>query len=419
MTQPRDKVFISYSHKDKKWLDRLQTTLKPLPISIWADTQIKAGAKWSEEITGALSSAKVAVLLVSQSFLSSEFITNEELPALLEAAEKDGVTILWVALEACLYDETEISKYQSLNNPARPLDKLKGATLSEELVNIAKQIKTAVGPIPQETAARKRREISNLATRGNVLRERRDDLLKDEHVADASLQVPAQKWLLNKKTLSYLAALAILLTGVIVGYFKIPQTEIPLTTTAFGDDFEVFNEHRWSLPASGWRVESDGRLHLQSASVVLYPKGQNYRDFVMNFHLKLTDAGGAAWAVRVRDERNYYLFYLSGPGGMFPGRINVYIVKDGKFDPKNHFNSAPALVKVREAGQYDVEVTANAGLIESKIISADDGQEIKLISFKDPNDTFPSGSIGFRTVGSESFSIDELNVAPPEAQQPR
>ena len=51
----RDKVFISYSHKDKKWLDRLQTTLKPLVrkevFTIWADTQIKAGTNWKDEIT--------------------------------------------------------------------------------------------------------------------------------------------------------------------------------------------------------------------------------------------------------------------------------------------------------------------------------------------------------------------------------
>lgn len=40
--QVRDQVFISYSHKDKKWLERLHPTLKPLvrhgTVSVWADT---------------------------------------------------------------------------------------------------------------------------------------------------------------------------------------------------------------------------------------------------------------------------------------------------------------------------------------------------------------------------------------------
>ena len=141
-------VFISYSHQDQQWLTQLQTQLKPLirnqTIAAWDDTQIRAGAKWRKDIDQALAAAKVAVLMVSPNFLASDFIANHELPPLLDAAERKGLTIIWIPISYSLYEETEINAYQAAHPPSQPIDSLSPSERNKAWVAICKQIKAAV-----------------------------------------------------------------------------------------------------------------------------------------------------------------------------------------------------------------------------------------------------------------------------------
>jgi len=135
----RHHVFISYSHRDKKWLSELQTMLKPLVrvglIEVWDDNKIKPGATWKTEIERALASAKVAVLLVTANFLASDFIASNELPPLLQAARDRGLVVLWIYFSSCLYEITEIANFQAAHGIGRALDRMpkpnRQAVLSE------------------------------------------------------------------------------------------------------------------------------------------------------------------------------------------------------------------------------------------------------------------------------------------------
>src|SRR5260370_31391907 len=99
------KIFISYSHRDKRWLDRLLVHLRPMEregvIDLWADTRIGAGDDWRHEIEAALSAADIAFLLISADFLASDFIASIELPALLLAARQRNCKVLSIIVGPC------------------------------------------------------------------------------------------------------------------------------------------------------------------------------------------------------------------------------------------------------------------------------------------------------------------------------
>lgn len=112
-------------------------------LTVWDDTQIQPGAKWRNQIATAVAATKVAVLMVSPDFLASNFIAENELPPLLDAAEAEGLTIIWIPLSYCLYEETEIEKYQAAHPPNQPLGSLSTTDQNRIWVDICKKIKTA------------------------------------------------------------------------------------------------------------------------------------------------------------------------------------------------------------------------------------------------------------------------------------
>jgi internalin A len=144
----KDQVFISYSHRDTKWLGELETHLKPFlrngTIPSWSDQQIAPGSEWFTEIEVASANSKIAVLLVSPDFFASDFIHEHELGPLLKKADQDGVTILWVPVRDSAYKQTPLANYHAVIDPIKPLARMKSPKRDEAWVKICDEIKKAV-----------------------------------------------------------------------------------------------------------------------------------------------------------------------------------------------------------------------------------------------------------------------------------
>ena len=134
----RKQAFISYSHADKEYVDRLRLHLKPLEdkydFEIWNDDKIKVGDKWKEEIRENLEKSTVVVLVISADFLASDFVMKYEYPEALKMAQAQGTKIVVVIASPCLFDEFEISEFQAVNSSEETLLDLEEKSADQERV---------------------------------------------------------------------------------------------------------------------------------------------------------------------------------------------------------------------------------------------------------------------------------------------
>jgi CheY-like chemotaxis protein len=147
--EDKPSIFICYSHKNKNWLNYILEVLEPYSaagiMTYWVDTEIEDGKNWENAIQEAIKYSDVALLLLSNSFLSSKFILSVELPFIL-AQNKSGILdIIWFCIESCPYHLIEgLSSIQSAHPPDDPLNKYNPSKRKSVLVSICKNIASII-----------------------------------------------------------------------------------------------------------------------------------------------------------------------------------------------------------------------------------------------------------------------------------
>jgi hypothetical protein len=156
----REKVFLSYSHRDREWLERLLEHLAVLErwglIHSWSDTRIAAGADWQGEIDEALGQSKVAVLLISPAFLASRYIWEREWPRIRDH-KAHGMEVLPLVVRACAWRlDKELRELQVRPVDGRPLATGNEAQIDLELAAFVYELATVVQQFPGDLATQER-----------------------------------------------------------------------------------------------------------------------------------------------------------------------------------------------------------------------------------------------------------------------
>lgn len=112
------KAFISYSHHDAEFLTALHQHLAALRrqklLETWTDREIDAGGELDGEIAVAMGKANLFLLLVSSSFINSDYCYEKEFKKALEKQKAGNALIVPIIVRPCDWLIPELRQFKAL-----------------------------------------------------------------------------------------------------------------------------------------------------------------------------------------------------------------------------------------------------------------------------------------------------------------
>ena len=119
------KLFYCYAHEDRYLLEELDRHLSLLKrqysLVTWGDYEINPGMEWSKEIDARLNAAHIILLLISPSFMASEYCYSVQMKRALKRHEAGEVSIIPILLRSVDWTDASFSHLQLLPKGAKPL----------------------------------------------------------------------------------------------------------------------------------------------------------------------------------------------------------------------------------------------------------------------------------------------------------
>ena len=140
------RLFYSYSHQDEELRKELENHLSLLRqkglISAWHDRMIGAGDEWKGSIDKNLEGAHVILLLVSSSFLASDYCWDIETKRAIERHDRGEARVIPVILRPCDWQGSPFGKIQALPRDGKAITSW--SNRDEAFTDVALGIRRAV-----------------------------------------------------------------------------------------------------------------------------------------------------------------------------------------------------------------------------------------------------------------------------------
>lgn len=146
------RVFLSYSHKDETFKEKLVNQLIILKrqsvIDTWDDRKISPGEEWHNKISSELDHADIILLLVSSDFLASDYCWEVEIRRAIERHNLGEACVIPIILRPTdNWEKAPFGHIQALPKNAKPINKW--GNRDEAFAIVAEGIRKAIQPIQE------------------------------------------------------------------------------------------------------------------------------------------------------------------------------------------------------------------------------------------------------------------------------
>ena len=118
-------TLLCYAHQDERMVSKLKDHLSTLEhnghIALWDYGHISPGAEWEQEIDKHLNEAQIILLLISSSFLASNYCYKKEMQRAIERHERKEARVIPVILRHVHWEEPPLDKLQPLPDRQKPI----------------------------------------------------------------------------------------------------------------------------------------------------------------------------------------------------------------------------------------------------------------------------------------------------------
>jgi ATP-dependent Clp protease ATP-binding subunit ClpA len=170
------KVFVSYSHANRKWIEAgqfglipwLASALRRRQVEFWydrSDLKRAPGADYRKRIERAILEADFALLLISTDYLVSDFIRRIEMPLIRKRLDRQELAVIPILVDHAQWQLADgfewIMDRQMLPSEMTPLLRYTQnevmwsdvrAEILEALMSRIQEVEKAAGPTPQPSA---------------------------------------------------------------------------------------------------------------------------------------------------------------------------------------------------------------------------------------------------------------------------